>query len=216
MNPILVKYGIKLIASQLGKKLLKKASEGAERRMNKISSSLLPSDNEYLRGRNVAATNLNTSGLYGVMHNTLLKADNGRVAGCAKNIDKIIPLDLDDDIASMVTKKLGAQSDKFEGLLKGLNLQTFANATTTDVRDALCNAAQKIATNPNQQNLSLIINRKLQGDVASSIAAKAESSLSEEEKNAMQGMKDNFNSFSTEPAYKKATMSPKPDFGGSS
>lgn len=215
MNPILVKYGIKLIASTLGKKLLKKAAEGTERRMDKISSSLLPSDNEYLKGRNVAATNLNTAGLYGVMHNTLLKSDNGRVAGCAKNIDKIIPLDLDDDLTSMLTKKLGDRSDKLEGVLKALNLQTFSKATTTDVRDALMNAAQKIATNPNQQNLSFILNRKLQGDVASSIAAKEESSLTEEEKKELQSMKDAFNSFSTDPAYKKDPMAPKPNFGGS-
>lgn len=210
--PLLIKLGVKVIAQQAAKKLLTKSVENGESRMAKLSNSLLPSDNEYLKGRNVASKDLPLSAMYAVLHGTLLSANKDRIFGCAKNPDKVVPFDLESPIIDIIERNLGEGSkQKFAPVFRALENTPFAQATSGDLRDALIEAGKKISSNPNQQNLSTIVNRNISGSVASAIAERAPTSLTEGELKAMSEGHNSFSRFHERPVDGTENMRERPD-----
>lgn len=213
MNPLLIKIGVKIATSEKGRAVLSKALQNSLTRFNTITRSLLPSNNEYLKGRDVSSTVLPLSGLVGLINSTSLSPNIQRLQGCAEQADKVVPFDTDktviqrlDDICEAVGKPLP------DSIRKAISLNPLMDATPRDLRDGLSAVLGRIKDNPNTQNLASIVNLKLASTVMHGITDRSESSLTDEQLMAMKNGMDSFEANKDKPMYQRGmdSLGPNP------
>ena len=215
MNPILLKLAHKILVSDTGKKMLKKALSNSEKRFNRIAQSLLPSEHHYLKGRDVSSTSLPLSGLYSLLHSTNFKADIERLKGCGNEVNKVIPFESENTVLEnleRLSETLGRPLP--EALRRAAELQPLIDAIPSDAREGLAVVNSRILENPNTQNLASILNQKFSSSIMHSITDRKESSLTDEEMLAMQLGSESFNKKKDVPLYQRGidSLGPRPKY----